>query len=126
MQSQIRKLLQVGAITLALVSCAGALTDITTLHQSKSDEVSRFGNYLSGRVAQSRRDSAKAADFFAKALEDDPDNEEIIERIFRLEAAAGNRPRATDDGQGRNPRLKLRPVDFHSGNLQSSLGVCKL
>ena len=129
MQSQIRKLLQVGAITLALVSCAGALTDITTLHQSKSEEVSRFGNYLSGRVAQSRRDSAKAAAFFAKALEDDPDNEEIIERIFRLEAAAGNRPRATEfaqklvkkDDSHRVARLYLGVASFKSGQYEDAL-----
>lgn len=56
----------------------------------KGNEASLFGNYLSGRLAHSLRDTDIAARYYSKALELDPKNEAILEQAFLLEASAGN------------------------------------
>ena len=53
-----------------------------------------LGNYLSGRMARGDHDTEAAADFYSKALAEDPGNEIILEQAFLLEAAAAHWDRA--------------------------------
>jgi hypothetical protein len=54
-----------------------------------TDTPSRFGSYLAGRHARTRRDISSAADFYARALSDDPDNPQLLRRTFFLLVADG-------------------------------------
>lgn len=56
---------------------------------------SLLGNYLSGRVARGDHDTAAAADFFSRALAEDPTNE-LIRQTFLLETAAARWDRAVE------------------------------
>ncbi len=53
-----------------------------------------LGNYLSGRIARGDHDTIAAADFYSKALAEDPSNEIILEQTFLLEAASAHWDRA--------------------------------
>ncbi len=53
------------------------------------------GNYLAGRYAGNIRENRAAADFYARALAEDPDNGFILERAFLFEVSAGNLSRAS-------------------------------
>lgn len=48
-----------------------------------------FGAYLAGRLAASEMDTAIAADMFARALEADPTNPELLQRAFLAALADG-------------------------------------
>ncbi len=63
---------------------------------SSENMPSLFGSYLSGRLARSDRDTAAAADFYAKALQQDPDSDILLESAYTLEAIDGNWDRATE------------------------------
>lgn len=52
------------------------------------------GNYLAGAYARRLRDTEKAAEYFTRALRDDPNNPILIERAFQLEVGRGNFDRA--------------------------------
>src|SRR5262245_39241125 len=58
-----------------------------------------LGNYLSGRLARGDHDTIAAADFYSKALAEDPSNEIILEQAFLLEAASAHWDRAVSLGQ---------------------------
>ncbi len=50
---------------------------------------SAFGNYLAGRFANTQRDTALAATFYGRALQDDPHNQLILQRTFLLDISDG-------------------------------------
>jgi len=54
---------------------------------------SLLGSYLAGRVARAQNDTPAAAGYYAKALQQDPDNEVLVEYAFQMEASEGNWPR---------------------------------
>jgi tetratricopeptide (TPR) repeat protein len=60
------------------------------------DSGTLLGNYLSGRIARDSHDTMAAAEFYSKALADDPENEIILEQTFLLETAAANWDRAIE------------------------------
>jgi tetratricopeptide (TPR) repeat protein len=49
-----------------------------------------LGNYLSGRMARGDHNLEIAAEFYSKALAEDPKNEMILEQAFLLEAASAH------------------------------------
>src|SRR5688572_23454507 len=55
-----------------------------------------LGNYLAGRVARNDHDTAAAADFYARALAEDPKNELILEQTFLLETASADWEKAIE------------------------------
>src|SRR5262245_52643039 len=84
------------------------------------DETSLSGSYLAGRYAGKLRDMDIAAQYFALALRDDPNNPVLIEKAFLLELSAGNVPKAEDlavqvvsfNDQHRMARIVLGLRDF--------------
>ncbi len=48
-----------------------------------------YGAYLAGRVAHLRRNFNKAADYYIKALNDDPKNQDLISRLYVILASQG-------------------------------------
>ena len=50
---------------------------------------SPYGDYLAGLVASHEKDISAAADFMLLALENDPDNYQLLQRTFMLAAADG-------------------------------------
>lgn len=67
---------------------------------------SSLGSYLAGRHAQALFDTAAAADYFATALREDPDNVELLQRAYALTAAEGRMKEAAE--------LAARLTDFDS------------
>jgi tetratricopeptide (TPR) repeat protein len=65
-----------------------------------------LGNYLSGRVARNDHDTAAAADFYSRALVEDPKNELILEQTFLLETASADWSKAIEHAQ---ELVKLEP-----------------
>jgi len=57
---------------------------------------SGLGSYLAGKVARSARDTPAAAEFYAAALADDPDNQALLERTMFLQLAEGRMGAASD------------------------------
>ncbi len=55
----------------------------------ESPQESVVGNYLAGRYAHHRFDLSAAANFMARALDEDPDNPTLVGQTFLLTAAAG-------------------------------------
>ena len=54
------------------------------------------GSYLAGRQAAKERDMDKAADYYSRALSDDPSNKVLIERGFVMDLSSGNIERAQE------------------------------
>ena len=54
------------------------------------DSGTLLGNYLSGRMARGDHDLAAAAEFYSRALAEDPKNEMILEQAFLLDAASAH------------------------------------
>lgn len=70
--------------------------NIDTNSSNKTQAVSRdpslkksYGAYLAGRVAHLRRNFNKAADYYIRALNDDPKNQELISRLYVILASQG-------------------------------------
>lgn len=61
---------------------------------SKGRGETPYGAYLAGRHAASVNDSGKAADFYDRALADEPDDPVILERAFMAALTAGEMNRA--------------------------------
>ena len=55
-------------------------------------EISLSGNFLASRSAALSRDNQAAATFLGAALQQDPGNPNMIERLFQIELANGNLP----------------------------------
>jgi tetratricopeptide (TPR) repeat protein len=79
---------------LAVVAAPAAYSEVVDTNHS--DPGSLLGNYLSGRVARGDHDTAAAADFYSRALAEDPTNELILEQTFLLETAAAHWDRAIE------------------------------
>jgi tetratricopeptide (TPR) repeat protein len=80
-----------------------------------------YGNYLAGREASLVDDAPTAAKYFGRALTEDPDNVEILNRAFLLAVTAGDIDRAkslsqrmVDRGSAHHvARLVLAVSDIH-------------
>jgi len=69
---------------------AAPVADVAWVDENKQETKSLLGSYLAGRMARSQRENSKAATYYEKALEKDPENDVILERAFLLEAIAGD------------------------------------
>lgn len=75
-----------------------------SLHpQTNTDETSQknnnahpkdYGAYLAGRVAHLRQDFNSAADYYMLSLQKDPENAELLERVYVILASQGRIPEA--------------------------------
>jgi tetratricopeptide (TPR) repeat protein len=78
----------------ALVAAPAAYSEV--ISDNPEDSGTLLGNYLSGRMARGDHDTVAAADFYSKALAEDPGNEIILEQAFLLEAASAHWDRALE------------------------------
>lgn len=83
-------------ISIALFgSCSNNLMEsssrrpVTESPAPKAKPTKPYGPYIAGRVAHLRKDFNKASDFYIKALEIDPDNQELVSRLYLLLASKG-------------------------------------
>lgn len=87
-------------LVLAVVTAAGLcgcvgrdngffITGSTAIASDNANS-SLYGNYLAARHAGRNRDTDAATVFYSRALEQDPENREILLRTFLLELSAGN------------------------------------
>ncbi len=105
-----RRGLQAGLMVLAVALGGGSALSAQSLDMKGLEYSSPSGAYLAGRYASRVHDTEYAAEFFARALDEDPHNQVLIERAFLLDLSAGNMNRAEDlAGQiaAVNPRQRL-------------------
>jgi len=69
---------------------------VFALEDSNFDESSLSGSYLAGRFAGQAHDMDVAARYFQNALNDDPNNPVLIERVFVFQLSEGNINEAED------------------------------
>lgn len=81
---------------LAILAAPAAYSEVSSTQTDASDPGTLLGNYLSGRVARGDHDTEAAADFYSRALAEDPTNELILEQTFLLETASANWDRAIE------------------------------
>ena len=74
---------------MAILAAPAAYSEVAST-VTESEPGTLLGNYLSGRVARGDHDTAAAADFYSRALAEDPNNELILEQAFLLETAAAD------------------------------------
>jgi tetratricopeptide (TPR) repeat protein len=79
-------LVAVGAIAVA----AAIVAPTPASSASRSGLHSLSGSYLAGRYAGRERDNASAAEFYGRALQADPNNQDLLERAFLLELSSAN------------------------------------
>ena len=85
----------VAGIAFILVPDGPALaSEVVTETADKAERQSLFGNYLSGRLATRQREMGAAAGFYERALEKDPDNDNLIKQALRAEVATAHWSRA--------------------------------
>ena len=78
----------------ALIAAPAAYSEV--ISDTPEDTDTLLGNYLSGRMARGDHDTIAAAEFYSKALAEDPGNEIILEQAFLLEAASAHWERALE------------------------------
>jgi len=78
----------------ALIAAPAAYSEVVS--DTPEDSGTLLGNYLSGRMARGDHDTIAAAEFYSKALAEDPGNEIILEQAFLLEAASAHWDRALE------------------------------
>ncbi|MFP3920757.1 MAG: tetratricopeptide repeat protein [Dichotomicrobium sp.] len=61
-----------------------------------SDSYSLLGSYLAGRVAREDKNLGAAARYYQRALARDPDNEEMLAEVFKVQLGAGNMRQAIE------------------------------
>jgi tetratricopeptide (TPR) repeat protein len=83
-------------LLVAIFAAPAAYSEVIPADPGDAESGTLLGNYLSGRVARGNHDTLAAAEFYSKALADDPDNEIILEQTFLLETASANWPRAIE------------------------------
>ncbi|MGE3529980.1 MAG: tetratricopeptide repeat protein, partial [Methyloceanibacter sp.] len=71
-----------------LIAAPAAYSEIGS--DGDDDSGTLLGNYLSGRMARGDHNLEAAAEFYSKALAEDPKNEMILEQAFLLEAASAD------------------------------------
>ena len=79
-----------------LADAAPAIAGIGDAAEDRTETRSMLGSYLAGRVARGQNDTAAAANYYGKALQQDPANEVLIEFAFQMEASDGNWPRVEE------------------------------
>ena len=79
---------------MAILAAPAAYSEVASSVTESAEPGTLLGNYLSGRVARGDHDTAAAADFYSRALAEDPKNELILEQAFLLETAAADWPNA--------------------------------
>ncbi|XSG81024.1 MAG: tetratricopeptide repeat protein [Methyloligella sp. ZOD6] len=96
-----RPFLRWALLTLLIVVLAApsAYSEVGAKDDEPAARGTLLGNYLSGRIARNEHDIETAADYYAKALEEDPDNVLLLEQAFLLEVAGGDWDRAVVLGQ---------------------------
>ena len=77
-------------LSAGLLTACAATTGRADAAQDGSEGFNAFGAYLAGRHAQHVHDYGSAADFFARALQQDPNDLDLLNRTFRLELSEGN------------------------------------
>jgi tetratricopeptide (TPR) repeat protein len=75
-------------ILVAILVAPAAYSEVIPADPDEASSGTLLGNYLSGRVARGSHDTRAAAEFYSKALADDPENELILEQTFLLDTAA--------------------------------------
>ncbi|MEQ8247481.1 MAG: tetratricopeptide repeat protein [Alphaproteobacteria bacterium] len=75
------------AVPASSVSAANDLEDTRIGPEAKAD--SPFGGYLAGHYARAVGDNRAAAEYLARAIDDDPDNADLARSAYRLKLAAG-------------------------------------
>ncbi len=83
-------------LIVAILAAPAAYSEVVSQEAEQADPGTLLGNYLSGRVARGDRDTIAAADYYSKALAEDPANEIILEQTFLLETAAAHWDRAIE------------------------------
>jgi len=94
--SAFRKWTRRSLFILAILAAPTAYSEVASTVSDQSDPGNLLGNYLSCRVARGDHDTVAAADFYSKALAEDPNNEIILEQAFLLETAAADWDRAIE------------------------------
>jgi len=94
-------------IVAALLAAPAAYSEVELAAFDNQDPGTLLGNYLSGRIARGDHDTATAADFYTKALAEDPSNEVILEQAFLLETGSAHWDRAL---QFAHDLVKIEPA----------------
>jgi tetratricopeptide (TPR) repeat protein len=79
-------------LSAGLLAACAAPADRAVAAQDEAPRPNVFGAYLAGRHAQQIRDYGAAAEFFSRALRENPNDLDLITRTFRLELSEGNWP----------------------------------
>ncbi len=90
----LRRWAQKSLLIVAILAAPAAYSEVAPQDSTSSKPGNLLGNYLSGRIARGDHDTLAAAEFYSKALAEDPGNEIILEQAFLLEAAAAHWDRA--------------------------------
>ena len=83
-------------LIVAILAAPAAYSEVTSTQTDTPDPGTLLGNYLAGRIARGDHDTQAAADFYSRALAEDPTNELILEQTFLLETASANWDRAIE------------------------------
>jgi tetratricopeptide (TPR) repeat protein len=94
--SVFRKWARRSLFALAILAAPAAYSEVAATVTDRPEPGTLLGNYLAGRVARGDHDTAAAADFYSRALAEDPSNELILEQAFLLETAAADWDRAVE------------------------------
>ncbi|MGH6875467.1 MAG: tetratricopeptide repeat protein [Aestuariivirgaceae bacterium] len=114
---------------LPVLALCVALPAIGAQNPAAIDTSSLSGSYLAGRHASKIRDLDLAAEYFAQALRDDPNNSVLIERTFVLAFSAGDLDKAEDlavpvlslDPKHRLARIILGLKEFRANHFAAAL-----
>ncbi|HEY8276464.1 MAG TPA: tetratricopeptide repeat protein [Methyloceanibacter sp.] len=106
-KAAVRRWTQKALLVTALLAAPAAYSEVELASLDGQDPGTLLGNYLSGRVARGDHDTAAAADFYSKALAEDPSNEVILEQAFLLETASAHWDRAL---QFAHDLVKIEPA----------------
>jgi tetratricopeptide (TPR) repeat protein len=125
-RATLRKLAWSSLLIAGLIGAPVAYSEVAS--ESPEDSGTLLGNYLSGRMARGDHDTIAAADFYSKALAEDPANEIILEQTFLLEAASAHWDRAVElakdlvkaEPAHRIARFLLGIDAFKKGNLKEA------
>jgi tetratricopeptide (TPR) repeat protein len=95
-KAMLRRWTQRALLVVAILAAPAAYSEVELSSSGHTDPGTLLGNYLSGRIARGDHDTVAAADFYSKALAEDPANEVILEQAFLLEAASAHWDRAIE------------------------------
>lgn len=115
-------------------SCSPILQSQTTLSVSQSTpaqtaEFNTYGAYLAGRMAHIRKDFDRAADYYKIAYEKEPNNPELMTRLYLLLSSKGRIDEAADyaqkalDAKAENSfaRMLIASKQLHDGQYAASI-----